>query len=127
MLDRILDAIVQFIIAEGSTELFEANFSRMKAHEQRQILNSILVVMTKRYFGSKFEVKEDRPLNPLSAVSSMATLVFGVVRTNELLKDHIIALLTTSTLPVLDDSLAARRSVISAIAQDQSKVEIHLL
>jgi telomere length regulation protein len=41
--------------------------------------------------------------------------------TNEVLKDHLVSSLTRSTIPSLDDSLATRRSVIAALAQDEGK------
>lgn len=49
----------------------------------------------------------------------MAGLLEHLTHDNEGLKDHLVSILTRSTIPGLDDSLAARRSIIAALAQDE--------
>ncbi|KAF2186905.1 hypothetical protein K469DRAFT_749330 [Zopfia rhizophila CBS 207.26] len=121
--DRIVTSITDSMVNAESTKIFEEFLRKMKAHEQRQYLNAIISCIAKHYFGSVVETRQDVPLNSLPTISGAAALVHGLIKKNEPLKDHMVSVLTKSTISSLDDSLAARRSVIAALTQDSEKLQ----
>lgn len=115
-----MESLINRIVNNGSTEIVEAFLSTMKAYEQRKYFNAFITSLVKQYFGSIIESKEDGP-KPSLAISGVATLLHNMIKGNDLLNDHVVTVLTLSSLPALDDSLAARRGVIAAIAQNEGK------
>jgi telomere length regulation protein len=93
----------------------------MKAYEQRKYFNEILKFTADRYLGSTVEGKGYEAPRPSLAVSAVAGLLHNLIKDNELLRDHLVTTLTRSSIPALDGSLAARRSVIAALAQDDGR------
>src|SRR4051794_7766985 len=100
-----------------SLSTLERFLPKMGTYEQRQYLNAVLSFLTKRYFGSILEEKEYAPLASSPTVSGAACVIHNLIKGNELLKERVVSLLTTSTIPSLDDSLAIRRSTLAAIAK----------
>lgn len=90
----------------------------MKPFEQRKFLNAVVSFVSKQYFKSTIESKEDAPLAASATVSAAATLIYSVAGNSDLMKDLVSALINAQ-IPALDDSLSARRSVIVAVAQDE--------
>lgn len=107
------------LIDTESINAFEFFLSKMKAFEQRKYINSAITVLAKQYFASAVESKEDAFIKPSLIVSGVATFIHILIKNNELLREHLVSTMTKATIPSLDDSLAARRSVIAAIAQDE--------
>jgi telomere length regulation protein len=99
---------------------------RMKSFEQRKYLSAVVAFAVKQYFPSDMAERDDTPVPASKAVSGAARLLYEFTKDNELLKDHLVSLLTRSTIPSLDDSLAARRSVIATVAQDEGQNVWHL-
>jgi len=93
----------------------------MKPFEQRKYLNSIVTFLVKQYFSSDHVDYEDAPISASKFVSGVARLIHVLTGESDALKDHLVSLLTRSALPSLDDSLAARRSVMAALAQDEGE------
>lgn len=125
--DRIVASIIEAMINEDSTKILEKFLPSLKAYEQRKYLNAIITFVANRYLSSSVESKDDAPLKASPSVSGVARLLRNIVHENELLREHIVTILTRSSVPALDDSLAARRSIIAAIAQDEGKLARALL
>jgi telomere length regulation protein len=107
------------VVDSDSSELFATFLCKMKAFEQRKYQNAIITFLTKEHFSSKVDMKEDVPIRPSTAVSAAAALVYSLLRDSEVLKESLVSALIKSSIPALDDSLLARRSVIAAIARDE--------
>jgi telomere length regulation protein len=92
---------------------------RLKPYEQRKYLDAVIVFVVKHYFSAGIVQREDAPIPMSKDVSGVASLLHILTRENESLRDHLVSILTRSTIPSLDDSLAARRSVMAALAPDE--------
>ncbi|KAF2468184.1 uncharacterized protein BDR25DRAFT_290857 [Lindgomyces ingoldianus] len=121
--DRVIASIVLSMVNSESSMILKEFLPKMRAHEQRQYLNSAISFLAKHYLASIIDSREDSPLKPSPAISAAAAIVHELIKGNEALEDHTVLLLTSSALPVLDDSLAARRSVIAALAQNEEKLQ----
>lgn len=109
------------IIKDETSRILEVFLPRLKTHEQRKYLNSVITVLTSKHLSIISESREDSPLKPSNPISGAAAILCALIKNSDLLKDHVVTTLTKSALPALDDSLAGRRSVIAAIAQDDGK------
>ena len=94
---------------------------RMKAFEQRKYFNAVLVGIAKQYFQSEIVNKEDTSIASSPVISGAACLLNNFIKTNDILKDHLVSSLTRSAIPSLDESLALRRTVVAALAQDEGQ------
>jgi telomere length regulation protein len=122
-LDRVVSSLASTLIESDSTELLVDCISQLKPFEQRKYLNSLITFIVKRYFSSDI-VHHDGGLLPTSkTISGAASLLHSLVKENEALKDHLASTLARSIIPSLDDSLAARRSVMAALAQDEGQLK----
>jgi telomere length regulation protein len=79
----------------------------------------VITFVVKQYFSSNTIHHDDSPLPESNTVSSVANLVHTLVKDSESLRDHLISILARSSIPSLDDSLDARRSVMAALSQDE--------
>ncbi|KAF2682510.1 hypothetical protein K458DRAFT_370430 [Lentithecium fluviatile CBS 122367] len=120
--DQIVSALMSNLINSGSSDVFSTLLFKLKVFEQRKYLNSMITFVTKQYFGSNAEVKEDAPLKPSTTVSAAAALFHGLIKDINLLQESLVSTLTRSSIPALDGSLFARRSVIATIAQDEDQL-----
>lgn len=84
-------------------------------------MNAVIVYIIKQYFSLHGFSRDDEPLPASQIVSGAAGLLHSLLKGNEALTGHVVTLLTRSTIPSLDDSLAARRSVMAALAQDEGE------
>ena len=105
----------------GSIERLTSLLSQMKTFEQRKYLNAIVVFVVKEYFATEIISKDDAPIASSSTVSSAAALFHTLTKSNDVLKEHLVSSLTRSTIPALDESLLARRSVLAALAKDDGQ------
>lgn len=94
----------------------------MKAFEQRKYINAVVACIATQFFRSELVNKEDAPIAPSPLISGAACLMNSFIKTNDILKDHLVSSLTRSTIPSLDESLAVRRAVIAALAQDEGQL-----
>ncbi|KAF1999545.1 hypothetical protein P154DRAFT_620965 [Amniculicola lignicola CBS 123094] len=122
-LDCVVGSIVEILIEHDSQNLFATYLTKLKAHEQRKYLNSTVTYTTKKYIGSNVGFNKTLPPETPSSVSALAALFNSLVKDNDLLKDHLVTSLINSSIPALDDSLYARRSAISAVAQDDDQLQ----
>lgn len=113
--DRIVAALLEFTV-EQNTAILEVPLSTMKAYEQRKYFNEILKFAVDRYLGSSLNDDAREVVGPSPRVSAVAGLLHNLIKDNGLLRDHLVTTLTRSSIPALDGSLAARRSVIAALA-----------
>ena len=109
------------MLKDETSQILEVFLPKMKIHEQRKYLNSMIIVLTSKYLSTISESREDSPLKASNPISGAAAILCAITKNSDLLKDHIVTALTKSALPALDDSLAARRSIVAAIAQDDGK------
>lgn len=100
---------------------FAALVGRLKAFEQRKYFNAVVAYVSTRFFQSEVVSEVDGNIANSPTVSGVAVLLNSFMSTSEVLKDHVVCSLSKSTIPSLDDSLATRRSVITAVAQDEGK------
>jgi telomere length regulation protein len=120
-LDRIVGALASTLIALDSSKLLADCVSRLKPFEQRKYLNALIAFSLKQYFSSDIVHHNEEPASASKTISGAASLFHSLVKGNEGLKDHLVSILTRSTIPALDDSLAARRSLMAALAQDEGQ------
>ncbi|KAF1959304.1 hypothetical protein CC80DRAFT_467787 [Byssothecium circinans] len=120
--DRVVGSMLSKILDTDSLDALTEVIHKMKTFEQRKYLNAIITFATKQYFGSAFETKEDAPIKASATVSGVAALIHTLVKDSEPLRESLVFALTKSSIPALDDSLLARRSVIAAIAQDEDQL-----
>ncbi|KAH7123780.1 telomere length regulation protein-domain-containing protein [Dendryphion nanum] len=120
--DHIVSSILRNLLKGESTTNLEVLLSKLKAHEQRKYLNSMISFITSTYFSSTVQIKDDTPLRKSDKISGASRLVHNLIKRNEILQDHIVDSLTQSPLKALEDSIEARRSVIAAIAQEEEKL-----
>jgi telomere length regulation protein len=106
------------LVQNNSVEQLADTMSRMKTFEQRKYLNAIIVFMVRQYFSTDVASKDDTPLASSKAISGAASLIHTLTKNNDSLKEHLVSVLTRSTIPTLDDSLSARRSVMATLAKD---------
>jgi telomere length regulation protein len=109
------------MVKDEASRILEVFLPKLKTHEQRKYLNSVITVLTNKHLSTISESREDSSLKPSKLISGAAAILCALIKNSDLLKDHVVTTLTKSALPALDDSLAARRSVIAAIAQDDGK------
>ena len=84
-------------------------------------MNSFVAFIAKQYFAADVMGKEDVPIPSSTAISAAAALIYTLIKDNDVLKEHLVSTLTRSTIPALDDSLLARRSIVAALAKDEGK------
>ncbi|KAF2875043.1 telomere length regulation protein-domain-containing protein [Massariosphaeria phaeospora] len=121
--DRIAESITSTVIRDESTQTFEGFLRKLKAFEQRKYLDAVIAYVAKQYCKSIVGKGEDVPEESSPTISGIATLLRRLVKENELLEDHLVITLTKSTVAALDDSIAARRGVIAAVAQNEDKIQ----
>ena len=109
------------LLTTDSVELLVDLVSQLKPFEQRKYLSSIIAFIVKQYFSSDHVNHEDVSIPASKTVCAAARLLQTLTKDSDVRKDHLLSLLMRSTLPSLDDSLAARRSVMAALAQDEGE------
>lgn len=105
-----------------SSATFAYYVNHMKVFEQKKYLNAIISCLAKKFFSSAVESKEDAPIAKSSIVSAAATLITTFVADNESLREHLVSVLTKSSISAVNDSLLARRSLIAAVTQDEDQL-----
>jgi len=118
-IDRVISSLTSSLLDTDSATLLADLLSLLKPYEQRKYLDAVIVFVVKHYFSTDIVLREDKPIPMSKDVSGVASLLHILARENESLKDHLVSILTRSTVPSLDDSLAARRSVMAALAPDE--------
>jgi hypothetical protein len=126
-LDRIVSSLLLIKINDGGIERLARLLFHMKTFEQRKYMNAVVSFVAKQYFSTEVIKKDDSSITSSTIVDAVAGLVHVLIKDNDVLKEHLILSLTRSTMPVLDDSLSARRSVVAALAQDYGKKRYALL
>jgi telomere length regulation protein len=117
--DRVIGSLASDLIDADSVMLLADVMARLKAFEQRKYLNAVITFVVKQYFPLDMSQHDDTPVAASRTVSGVANLIQILVKDSEGLRDHLISILARSTIPSLDDSLDARRSVIAALSQDE--------
>jgi telomere length regulation protein len=120
-LDRIVGSLTSTLLEMDSTTLLADFVSQLKPFEQRKYLSAVIACLVEQYFASDVLHHNDVPLPTPKSVCGVAKLLHTLIKDNDGLKDHLVSVLTRSTIPSLDDSLAARRSIMAAIAQDEGE------
>jgi telomere length regulation protein len=117
--DVVAASLLSVLIHDDSVSLLTGFLLKMKTFEQRKYVDAIIAYTVKEYFDSHLLGLDAGPLPGSKTVSGAAGLFYSLIKDNEVLKDHFVTLLTRSIIPSLDGSLAARRSVMAALAQDE--------
>jgi telomere length regulation protein len=91
----------------------------MKSFEQRKYINAVIAHIVKHHLSAGVVNRDDEPVPMSKPISGAAVLLHILIKDGDAMKEHLVSLLTRSTIASLDDSLAARRSVLSALAQDE--------
>ena len=113
------------LINTSSVPQFATYLHKMKAFEQRKYFNAIISFSATQYLGS-FINNTHEPIQRSSTISDVASLILSLIKPSGFLKEHLVSVLTKSTIPALDDFLAARRSAIAAIADDEGVQAIYI-
>ncbi|KAF2197233.1 hypothetical protein GQ43DRAFT_484297 [Delitschia confertaspora ATCC 74209] len=120
--DRVVSSILTTLLEKGSVTPLADLLPKLAVHEQRQLLNSAITFLSKQYF-SFIDKEGGLLLKSQSTISGAAYVVHELIRNNDVLRDHVVSLLTSSTISALNDSYGTRRSVIAAIAEDKEKLQ----
>jgi telomere length regulation protein len=124
-IERVISSITISLLESGSATLLGDFVSRLKPYEQRKYLDAIIAFVVKQYFSSDIVHRDDRVIPTSKIVSGVAALLQNVIKNNEGLKDHLVSILTRSSIHSLDESLSARRSVVAALAHDEGQESPH--
>ena len=108
------------IIDHESTAAFSLPLRKMKVFEQRKYLNAVITSLSKQYLNTMVDGKEFTSERS-SLIGGVATLLVELIGDSDTLKEHLVTSLTKSTLTALDDYLDARRSVVTALAEDEGE------
>ncbi|RAR02781.1 telomere length regulation protein-like protein [Stemphylium lycopersici] len=108
------------VIESGSIERFADFLSQMKTFEQRKYMNAIVAFVVKCFLSTHSTIKKDSPITSSTTIDAVAGLIHALIKDNDVLKEHLVSSLTRSTIPALDDSLAARRSILAALTKDDA-------
>jgi telomere length regulation protein len=120
--DGVIGSLTSALVNTDSVVLLADLMSRLKSFEQRKFLSAVIAFVAKHYCPSDISRHGEAPIIDSAVVSGVAGLVYGLVQSSEGLKDLVVSILTQPTIPSLDDSLAARRSVMAALAQDEGQI-----
>ncbi|KAL5116942.1 telomere binding protein [Pleosporales sp. CAS-2024a] len=120
--DRVVSALTSSLLTPEYAKLLSDLIRRMKPHEQRKYLDAIIAYIAKQLLHPGNENRHFSSITPSLQISGVAALLHTLVKGNEGLTDHLVSNLTRSTIPSLDESLSARRSVMATLAQDQDKL-----
>ncbi|KZM22196.1 telomere binding protein [Ascochyta rabiei] len=121
--DRLVACILNRSIEHDQVNPFAGLIGRMKAFEQRKYFNAVVICITKQFLQSDIKSKEDTFFAASPVISGAAHLLNSFIKTNDILKDHLISSLTRSNTPSIDESLAIRRTAVAALAQDEDKLQ----
>ncbi|EUC35962.1 hypothetical protein COCCADRAFT_34551 [Bipolaris zeicola 26-R-13] len=119
--DQIVSSLLRKVINDGAIEHLVRLLSHMKTFEQRKYMNAIITFVAKHYFSNEV-VNKDSLVASSPVIDAAGGLFHDLIKDNDVLKEHLISTLTRSTIPVLDDSLSVRRSVVAALAKDHDKL-----
>lgn len=106
------------LIEAEDVKLFSNLVRNLKAFEQRKCLNSTIAFVVEQ-FSSDTTNDFGGPIVSPKVIAGAAGLISQIIKANEALKDHLVASLGRSSMPVLNDSLAARRSITAALKSDE--------
>lgn len=112
-------SILSKLIQDDRIEMFSESLSKMKGFEQRKYLDATISFVVNEYFKNESISKVDESIVKPTPLSGTAGLLSQIVKSNDVLKDHLVSILTRSTVPSLNYSLAVRRSVIAILSQDE--------
>ncbi|KAL1795097.1 hypothetical protein ACET3X_006913 [Alternaria dauci] len=116
--DQIISSLLQALTDSDSLERLPNFLSQMRTFEQRKYLNAIVAFVAKDYLSVENVGKDDATITASTTISSAAALFYTLIKDSDVLKEHLVSSLTRSTIPALDESLSARRSVLAALARD---------
>jgi telomere length regulation protein len=123
--EHVVISMVTSTIDGSAPQLLNLYLRKLKAHEQRKYFDAILTLFATKYLNSIQHHMNDAPLENSVVIAGVAALIYDLIKEHELLQDHVVTLLTRSTLVALDDSLATRRSAIAAIAKVEGSSADH--
>lgn len=120
--DQIVKSIFSMLIRDSSIERFTGVLSKMKSFEQRKFLNATIAFIVHDHLSKESVSKINVAVTSSKRISGAAGLIMQLTENNDALKDHLVSTLIRSTIPSLDDSVAARRSVIAVISRNDEKL-----
>ncbi|KAI5363415.1 hypothetical protein J4E82_011630 [Alternaria postmessia] len=110
------------ILLERSSSSEEGLTAVIELCSKALSLGYTVVLVTKEYFSVENVLRDDASIAVSSTVSSAAALFYTLIKDNDVLKEHLVSLLSRSTIPALDESLLSRRSALAALAKDDEKL-----
>ncbi|KAH8732829.1 telomere length regulation protein-domain-containing protein [Phaeosphaeriaceae sp. PMI808] len=120
--DRVVGSLIAKLLVADSVKLLADLISRLKPFEQQKYLDAVIVFTIKKYLSSDQVHSGDLFISASKTVSGVASLLYAITKGNDSQMDHLVSLLTRSTIPSLDDSLAVRRSIMAVVSQDEDRL-----
>ena len=117
--ERIVHSLFSTLLSTNSTKPFKDLLLRLKNVEQRKYIDAIIAFAVHQYLPSNISSKENIAIPASNTISGVASLIYGLAENNDVAKEHLVSSLTRSISPSLDESLAARRSVLTALSKDE--------
>ncbi|KAJ4372180.1 telomere binding protein [Neocucurbitaria cava] len=121
--ERIISSLISPLIDGDCIVTLTDLLSRMKSFEQRKYFSAVITAVTKHHLASGIATKNDVSMLSTKTISGAASLFYNIITENDILKEQLVSSLTRSTIPSLDDSLAARRSVMASLAKDENALQ----
>jgi telomere length regulation protein len=118
--------MLQVVIESDFTTTFTSLLHKTKVFEQRKYFNAIISVISMHYLNTTDDFEEASLSESSPLLASVIALVSELLKDSDTLKEHLVACLTRSGIPALDDSLSARRGIIAAIAKDEGRTTSHV-
>ncbi|KAF2855446.1 hypothetical protein T440DRAFT_413901 [Plenodomus tracheiphilus IPT5] len=120
--DYVLQSMLSVLVKDDRIERFANLLASMKGFEQRKYINATMTFVAHEHLSSESSSKYDRPVAASRRISGAAGFITQLIKNNDALKDHLVSILIRSTISILDDSLAVRRSIIAALSKDKEKL-----
>ena len=119
--DRVIGSLTSALLDAEAADRLADLISTMKTFEQRKVFDTIVSFAVRRFASVDDVQRGNAPIAVSKTVSGLASFFDNIIRDNETLKDHVVSLLTRSATPAMNDSLAIRRSMMAALAQDEGQ------
>ncbi|KAH6675690.1 telomere length regulation protein-domain-containing protein [Halenospora varia] len=124
--DKVIRKLLDILLFQSQDQ--GAHFIKLvdilHSFEQRNLLYSILQIISKDYFAVAVTTEADSSWwkSDAKKVSGAAKLI-RILMANESRKDHLVAWLTNSSGAGVGEGIAIRRAALAALAEDKSDIE----
>ncbi|KAK3065945.1 hypothetical protein LTS18_002211, partial [Coniosporium uncinatum] len=124
--ERVTEQLLTFVMSvrSDSIDCIRRLVRSCRAHEQRQVLSSVLVFIGQRLLRDGPAVSFDSPEPGTSPrIQGAVAMMRSLIGENEALKDHLVACFTGKSNSSAIGSSEVRRVTLAALADDEDRLE----